>query len=146
MENQIAQEWQTVIGAPFLYVAAAIFVMLMAWGLTHFIYRERLDSLGARLKLKEDQLTDMERRLASAKEAAQQPPPAPLSNNVAEHRAGVLRQLTQLFILSSDGISSRMMAGMELPPAEFLNAELARMGERWRVRNVEGAGAETYDA
>ena len=63
----------------------------------------------------------------------------------ANRRAGILRQLTQLYIASNDGISPRMASGMELPPADFLNAELERSGERWRVKNVNGPNAETYD-
>ena len=60
-------------------------------------------------------------------------------------RAGVLRQLTQLYMVSHDGISPRMMAFMELPPVEFLNVELKRLDEPWRVRDVNGARAEMYD-
>lgn len=63
----------------------------------------------------------------------------------ADRRAAVIRQLTQLYILSHDGISSRMMAGMELPPSGFLNQELERKGEKWRVQSVNDDKAVTYD-
>lgn len=68
-----------------------------------------------------------------------------LSIQEVARRSGVLRQLTQLYIFSHDGITPRMMAGMELPPAEFLNPELERSGETWRVRSVNGAKVETYN-
>jgi len=73
---------------------------------------------------------------------------APVLEAEAQKRAQrgpVLRQITQLYILSHDGISPRMMAGMELPPEEFINAELERQGATWRVRNVNGETADTYD-
>lgn len=74
----------------------------------------------------------------------QKDPPVDKSQ-IASQRAAVLRQLTHLYILSNGGISSRMMAGLELPPEEFLNKELERQGLPWRVRNVSGANADTYD-
>lgn len=63
----------------------------------------------------------------------------------AGERAAILSKLTNLYILSHDGISPRMAAGMELPSADFLNAELERQGVKWRVRSVNGPNAETYD-
>jgi len=62
----------------------------------------------------------------------------------AAARTAKLRQLTNLYIREHDGISSRMLAGLELPAPDFLNAELARMGANWRVRKVNGGEAETY--
>ena len=72
-------------------------------------------------------------------------PPTPPSPSVAAQQRDVLRQLTQLYILSHDGISPRMAAGLELPPADFINAELERQHAVWRVSKVDGAEAETYD-
>jgi hypothetical protein len=60
-------------------------------------------------------------------------------------RTTVLGKITALYIANHDGISSRMMVGLELPPAEFLNAELEKQGETWRVRSVQGPKAETYE-
>lgn len=77
---------------------------------------------------------------------ANQQQPAKLDPNVLlRERQAVLGQLTNLYILSHDGITPRMMAGMELPNAEFLNEELAKQGANWRVRNVQGATAEIYE-
>lgn len=83
----------------------------------------------------------------------QKPEPSPkaeptpgVSEAETQRRTATLSQLTNLYILSHDGITPRMMAGMELPSADFLNAELERQGAKWRVRNVNGATAETYDA
>jgi len=72
-------------------------------------------------------------------------PPSPNASDDAKARAARLRQLTNLYMLSHDNITPRMAAGMELPPIEFLNAELALAGATWRVSKVIGADAETYD-
>ncbi len=53
-----------------------------------------------------------------------------------------IAQLASFYIASHDGISSAMLAGMELPPEQWLNAELERCGQTWRVRNVQG---DKYD-
>ncbi|MES0168277.1 hypothetical protein NKJ87_20180 [Mesorhizobium sp. M0027] len=58
-------------------------------------------------------------------------------------RAEILRQLTQLYIFSHNGITPRMMAGLELPPADWLNGELANSGHGWRVLNISGLNFET---
>ncbi len=69
----------------------------------------------------------------------------PLVATETTRRAVILAQLTQLYISSHDGIPSRMMAGLELPPTDFLNRELQHLNERWRVKIVSGPNAETYD-
>ena len=60
-------------------------------------------------------------------------------------RAATLKQLTKLYIQSHDGISPRMLAGMELPPVDFLNEELDRQRSNWRVRSTDGNRAEIYE-
>ncbi len=57
----------------------------------------------------------------------------------------LLRRLTDLYKLSHDNISSEMMAGLEYPPAEYLNGELAKRGERWRVKEAGPGKVEIYD-
>lgn len=69
-------------------------------------------------------------------------PPAP---DLTDGRVVRLRQLTQLYMLSHDGITPRMMAGLEYPPADFLNAELEKLGERWRVRDADAGKVQIYD-
>lgn len=42
---------------------------------------------------------------------------------------------------SHDGISPRMVGGLELLPEKWLNAELARMNQTWRVRDLQSLEA-----
>ncbi|MEG8024094.1 hypothetical protein QP162_05930 [Sphingomonas aurantiaca] len=90
--------------------------------------------------------THVDRALETAKERAQVALATQAKSTVPNEaeRAEALRQITRLYILSNDGISSRMMAGLELPPAEFINGELERQNAKWRVTNVKGASAEIY--
>lgn len=54
-----------------------------------------------------------------------------------------LDQLRVLWINSHDGISPEMLAGLEWPPEDWLNANLMKQGERWRAR-VRGPNVEAY--
>jgi hypothetical protein len=63
----------------------------------------------------------------------------------AQQRGAILTQLTQLYLASHDGITPRMMAGMELPPVDFMNAELEKQHATWRVSSTDGAQASTYE-
>jgi hypothetical protein len=48
-------------------------------------------------------------------------------------RHQLLARLNQLYMLSNDGISLEMAAGLDAPPRDWLNAQLAKHGETWRV-------------
>ncbi|ESX78839.1 MULTISPECIES: hypothetical protein [unclassified Mesorhizobium] len=61
------------------------------------------------------------------------------------NRVEIVRQFAGLYVLSHDGITSRMMAGLELPPAKWLNTELANAGHNWRVRNISGSNFEMVE-
>lgn len=50
-----------------------------------------------------------------------------------KRRTGILNALRNEYILSHDNISSAMLAGLEMPPADWLNKRLAQLGESWRV-------------
>jgi len=46
-----------------------------------------------------------------------------------------LSQLTHLYIMSHDGISSEMMSGLQLPPEDWLNEKLQLYKKAWRMKN-----------
>ncbi len=94
-------------------------------------------------------LTNPGERQSIADQSSAHPNPSTLPEDQVisrlRERTDILRQLTNLYMLTHDGISSRMMAGMELPPANFLNAELERQGANWRVKEVVDAKAHIVD-
>jgi hypothetical protein len=53
-------------------------------------------------------------------------------------RRSVLRDIAEQYRTDVVGVRSRFLAGMELPPAEFINDELQRQGASWRVGKVAG--------
>lgn len=88
----------------------------------------------------------VDQALDSAKEHAQVALAAQAKSTMPTEveKVEALKQITRLYILNNDGISSRMMAGLELPPADFINTELRRQNAKWRVRNVKDDNAEIY--
>jgi hypothetical protein len=60
-------------------------------------------------------------------------------------RRAVLSDITEQYSETVVGIRGRFLVGHGLPPAEFINTELERMGAGWRVRNVAGEKCEFVD-
>lgn len=66
-------------------------------------------------------------------------------NSEGARRDRVLVGLTQVYVAEGELVTRGMRDGTELAPVAFLNAELKRDGELWRVTKVDGLIAETHD-
>jgi|SRR4051794_26731681 len=63
-----------------------------------------------------------------------------------KRRTGVILALRNEYILSHDGISSAMLAGLEFPPPEWINGRLTELGENWRVKaGMNSKDLKVYD-
>ena len=51
----------------------------------------------------------------------------------SQRRQKVLRRLREEYILSHDGLSAALLAGIEQPPMEWTNGRLKELGEKWTV-------------
>ena len=60
-------------------------------------------------------------------------------------RDHLIRSLTRLYTLSSDGISPELAAGLELPPRDWLNEQLGMRGEHWSVYEIRGTEYWTFE-
>ena len=60
-------------------------------------------------------------------------------------RRVVLSDITEQYSEAVVGIRGRFLFGRGLPPADFINTELERLGMSWRVRNVSGERCEFVD-
>jgi hypothetical protein len=65
--------------------------------------------------------------------------------SAGSERRDVLRNIAEQYRTDVVGVRSRFLAGMELPPAEFINDELQRQGVSWRVGKVVGGKCEFVD-
>lgn len=62
-----------------------------------------------------------------------------------KRRDEMLVELTTRYVAQGRLVTVPMRKGVELAPIAFLNAELGRVGAKWRVASIEGAKAETFD-
>lgn len=53
-------------------------------------------------------------------------------------RSTVVAQLRNYYMLSHDGLSTELVAGMAWPPDEWMNQQLGQLGETWTVHATGG--------
>jgi hypothetical protein len=65
------------------------------------------------------------------------------AESARRHR--LIQRLTQLYILSHDGITPALAAGLEMPPKDWLNEQLGTQGERWSIHEIRGTEYSTFE-
>ncbi|MDQ0249223.1 hypothetical protein J2W22_001270 [Sphingomonas kyeonggiensis] len=139
----LAKESSVIWQAPITFLIAVLLAGMLGYKLAGWQFIARLDTVGERLKLKDEQIADRERKLSELRQATESPPPQiEAHGDVGDDYSAVIRQLTQLYIFSHDGLSPALLAGLELPPREWMNGQLEEMGKAWRIGTVRGAYAE----
>mgnify|MGYP003667128538 CR=1 FL=1 len=66
MGNNIELQWNAVKAAPIVYIAAIIFVSGIIWLIVNHLKSNQIESLEARLKLRDDEIADYRRQLDGA--------------------------------------------------------------------------------
>ncbi|UYY59320.1 hypothetical protein [Sphingomonas sp. S2-65] len=129
----------------FLIVLALAFGA--AYAAARWAFAARLDTLGERLKLKDDQIADRDRKLDELRQLAENPPPsAEVDGLETEDYSAVIRQLVADYIFDFEGSGDPdILSGRELPPLVWMNDQLAAMGKRWRIAAARGPVAEIED-
>lgn len=62
-----------------------------------------------------------------------------------DYRFAQLTKFTRQYVKAHPDAPVAMRKGKALAPLTFLNAELEAKGEKWRVREVHGLVADTFD-
>ena len=73
--------------------------------------------------------------------------------NTSGHQAGsigkrrylLLVEATRHYSKENSDAAPEIIAGSAFAPVDFLNSELKRRGEKWRVRSTDGLEAEIYE-
>lgn len=87
---------------------------------------------------------------AMAREAAQtlaalKPSDDAQADAERRRRDRVIADLVKLYPLVADSIPAEIMAGLDLPPMEWLNEQLARRGEDWQIIETRGREFWTFE-
>jgi hypothetical protein len=112
--------------------AVIVFVLFLGAAGTVFIHyakaradvqhQQQLDTLGKKLDSvdnRNSQLLDIVLRKPELTEA--------------ERREGIVKALTNKYILTHEDISPGLLSGIESPPTDWMNKQLAELGEKWKV-------------
>jgi hypothetical protein len=143
----MAKEWSVVGKAPLTFLIAVVLAGLVAYALARWAFTARLDTAADRLKFKDEQIADRDRKLGELVQAARSPAPR---IEAQEERGGdysaVIRQLISEYIFEFDDVPADILSGRELPPVSWMNRQLAQMGKNWRITAARGPIAEIGEA
>lgn len=139
----LAKEWGAIGQAPFIFAIAAVLAGLLGYGIARLIFTARLDTANDRLKLKDDQIADKDRKLAELRQVSESPPPKiETHGNGDDDYSAVIRKLVSRYIFEKDGVDPDILAGRQLPPLGWMNHQLLMMDKDWRIIDARGPIAE----
>jgi len=67
------------------------------------------------------------------------------ADSTLAERPAVLQEITELYMTTVVGVRGRFLQSIAKPPPDFINAELERLGETWRVAKTMGSGYAILD-
>lgn len=63
-----------------------------------------------------------------------------------ERRRAVVTKLVELYVLErGEQVPAAIKAGLELPPEDWLNEQLAERGEEWQIHGIRGTRYSTFE-
>jgi hypothetical protein len=134
----LKDNWSVVSQAPWVFVTLAVVLGCGGFAIGRFFLGEKVSNLESRLTVRDERIKELEAKhsaLATEKIDYENP-----------GRQILLGRLTAKYQdANRDIVSERMKAGLELPPAEWINAELEKLEEPWRVRNIHGRNCEIFE-
>jgi hypothetical protein len=111
-----------------LFAVGIVGTGVMSWTRirTERAHRQEVKDLNGRVDVVRDQNTQILLRLSAG------PKPGTKEAELARRRA-IQEALRGEYILSHENISPGLLAGNELPPADWMNKRLRELGEKWTV-------------
>lgn len=141
--SYLEKNWAALSQAPFVFLIVLALAFGVAYAAARWAYQSRLDAMTDRLKLKDDQLADRDRKLSELRQVAESPPPkVEAHGDGTDDYSAVIRKLVSRYIFEPETIPPDIIEGRELPPIKWMNRQLAEMGKDWRIKSVDGPIAE----
>lgn len=139
----LAKEWGAIGQAPFTFLIAVVFAGVLAFGIAQWAFKTKLDSADSRLKLRDDRIADLERKLDELRQVSESPPPKVEAHGDGDDDySAVIRKLVSRYIFEKDGVDPDILAGRELPSLSWMNHQLLMMDKDWRIIDARGPIAE----
>lgn len=139
----LAKEGAAIGQAPLTFLIAVLLAGVVAYGLARWAFMARLDTAADRMKLKDDQIADRDRKLAELRQVTESPlPKVEAHGDGDDDYSAVIRKLVSRYIFEKDGVDPDILAGRELPPLSWMNHQLLMMDKDWRITDARGPIAE----
>jgi hypothetical protein len=139
----LAKEGAAIWQAPLTFLTAAVLAGLLGYGIARLIFMSRLDTAADRLKLKDEQIADRDRKLDELRQVTESPPPKVEAHGDGEDDySDVIRKLVSRYIFETENVNPEILAGRELPSVSWMNHQLLMMDKDWRITDVRGPIAE----
>ena len=141
--SYIEKQWAILSQAPFVFLIVLALAFGAAYAAARCAYQSRLDSADSRLKLRDDRIADLERKLDELRQASESPPPkVEAHGDDTDDYSAVMRKLVSRYIFETKSVNPDILAGRELPPLSWMNHQLLMMDKDWRITDARGPIAE----
>ncbi|MER9440841.1 hypothetical protein NKI79_05410 [Mesorhizobium sp. M0340] len=132
--TQIQSVWPLVMQAPWGFLSASLALLILGWAAGRFMYGERIFNLKSRIERRDDEIAELKKQSSDKEEG--------------DGTAGknfLIGRLIGQYLHEHKDAPRRMQMGLEQPPVDWVNAELAKLEEDWRVKTGRNGEYVFYD-
>jgi hypothetical protein len=115
---QLQAVWPLIMQAPWVFATLAALLLFAGWVAGRFMYGERIKTLESRVAARDEKIAELSGNR---------------QDDETRQREYLIGQLTAQYQAENPDAPRRVKMGLELPPADWMNAELAKLEENWRV-------------
>lgn len=123
------------MAAPWAFVTTAALFLSIGFAVGRFFLSEQIANLRSRIEARDEQIDSLKAQVSDT---------SPFGPDDGK-RFYLIGQLTAEYLSENPGAPRRMHLGLEEPPVEWMNAELEKLGEDWRVKIGENGRYRIYD-
>ncbi|MBX5240955.1 hypothetical protein [Rhizobium sp. NLR22b] len=146
--ESLQNAWQLIQKEPWIFLSFAGTMATGGFLTGRWFNAEKVSNLESRIARRDEQIKDLEQRNKDLKEKfeTQMPTASAIDEVKRPQRHYLIGRFTAEYQNENRGkLTPRMEAGLDLPPAEWINARLEKLDETWRVRNVRGMHFDIYE-
>lgn len=115
----LEKNWAVIAQAPWAFVLLAVICLSIGFAAARYRVGEREANLRSIIEAKDTKIAALEDEVGKP--------------GLRKEREALIQYLAAMYRQQTPDAPPRVIAGLDLPPAEWINAELARLKERWRV-------------
>lgn len=118
--------WEVVTAAPWAFATMAVLFLSIGFAVGRFVLSEQIANLRSRIEARDEQILALRAELKDDE--------VDNHGSASDRRYFLIGRLTARYLHAHPDAPQRMKVGLDEPPAEWINSELAKLGEEWRVR------------